>query len=121
MEDLKSKLTHLTNAVGKEYHLKLELEWLEHFPASMVNKESNAFVHRAAEENNYTIKERKIPFKFGEDFGWFSKTYKTAMFGIGAGLSTPALHNADYDFPDEIIQTGFSMFKSIILNILQEK
>ena len=42
------------------------------------------------------------------------------MFGLGAGLDTPALHNADYDFPDEIIETGITMFKSIISNIMKE-
>lgn len=36
------------------------------------------------------------------------------MFGIGAGVDTPALHHADYDFPDEIIETAMQMFKTII-------
>ena len=59
-------------------------------------------------------------FKFGEDFGWFSKKYKTAMFGLGAGIETPALHNANYDFPEEIIETGINMFKTIISKILKQ-
>ena len=42
------------------------------------------------------------------------------MFGLGAGINTPALHNSDYDFPDEIIETGITMFKSIISNIMKE-
>ena len=41
------------------------------------------------------------------------------MFGLGAGVDTPALHNSDYDFPDEIIPTGMEMFKTIISKILQ--
>ncbi|MBO0329568.1 amidohydrolase [[Muricauda] lutisoli] len=121
MDRLKSNLILLLETIAKKHNLILELEWLEYFPASMVDKESNAFVRKAAEANNFTLTERKTPFKFGEDFGWFSKTYKTAMFGVGAGVSTPALHNADYDFPDDIIPTGFSMFKSIVLNVLKEK
>jgi metal-dependent amidase/aminoacylase/carboxypeptidase family protein len=35
------------------------------------------------------------------------------MFGLGAGINTPALHNPDYDFPDEIIATGVSVFYEI--------
>jgi hypothetical protein len=31
--------------------------------------------------------------------------FSGAMFGLGSG-TTPALHNPDYDFPDEIIPTG---------------
>ena len=73
----------------------------------------------AAREHNFTISERGYPFKFGEDFGWYSDRYKTAIFGLGAGLDTPALHSADYDFPDEIITTGTNMFQSIIEHILK--
>ena len=36
------------------------------------------------------------------------------MFGIGAGENHPALHNPDYDFPDEITPYGVQMFHSII-------
>jgi hypothetical protein len=28
------------------------------------------------------------------------------MFGLGSGTDSPALHNPDYDFPDDIITTG---------------
>ena len=118
MDDLKSDLMKLLNDTANQHHLELELDWLEYFPASVVDKESNEFVREAAHINELIITERKTPFKFGEDFGWFSKKYKTAMFGIGAGELTPALHHTDYDFPDELIHTGFSMFKSIILGIL---
>ena len=43
------------------------------------------------------------------------------MFGLGAGINNPALHNSLYDFPDEILETGIDMFKKIIKNILMEK
>jgi len=36
------------------------------------------------------------------------------MFGLGAGKNHPALHAQTYDFPDEIINTGISMFTQII-------
>ena len=42
------------------------------------------------------------------------------MFGLGAGKTTPALHHADYDFPDELIPTGINMFGELIINILAE-
>ena len=28
------------------------------------------------------------------------------MFGLGAGTETPALHNPNYDFPEDLIDTG---------------
>ena len=42
------------------------------------------------------------------------------MFGIGAGENHPALHNPDYDFPDEIIETGVSMFYGITKLVLNK-
>jgi hypothetical protein len=40
------------------------------------------------------------------------------MFGLGAGVATPSLHNPDYDYPDAITETGIRMFSSIINQIL---
>ena len=42
------------------------------------------------------------------------------MFGLGAGLDTPALHNPDYDFPDELIDTGVQLFGGIIDQFLAQ-
>ena len=42
------------------------------------------------------------------------------MFGLGAGINTPALHHNNYDFPEELIETGIKMFTSIITSVLEE-
>jgi metal-dependent amidase/aminoacylase/carboxypeptidase family protein len=39
------------------------------------------------------------------------------MFGLGSGKTTPALHNPDYDFPDEITPYGVKMFFEILKSI----
>ena len=120
MSALRVQINEIIQQVCQIHKLQYEIVWLEYFPAAANDIESNNFIEKAAKENNYKISERPYPFKFGEDFGWFSREYKTAMFGLGAGLDTPALHNAAYDFPDEIIETGIAMFKSIISNIMKE-
>ncbi len=104
----------------KKPGLAYELDWLEYFPASTNDPMCNAFVAKAARANKLKVMERQLPFRFGEDFGWYSKAHKTALFGLGAGTSTPALHHADYDFPDALIETGVNMFKTIISTVLQE-
>ena len=116
---LKTQIEAVLKKTCRIHKLEYEVEWLEYFPASNNNITCNNYIEKAAQENKFKIIKRPYPFKFGEDFGWFSKKYKTAMFGLGAGIDTPALHNADYDFPDEIIETGISMFKSIISNIMK--
>ena len=116
---LKKQIEAVVKKTCHIHKLEYEVEWLEYFPASNNNITCNNYIEKAAQENKFKIIKRPYPFKFGEDFGWFSKKHKTAMFGLGAGIDTPALHNADYDFPDEIIETGISMFKSIISNIMK--
>jgi metal-dependent amidase/aminoacylase/carboxypeptidase family protein len=71
-------------------------------------------VRQAAVKHGKTVSERSYPFKWGEDFGLFTSYYKGCMFGLGAGENMPALHNPDYDFPDELIETGVAVFSGII-------
>ncbi len=116
----KTMIAAIIKKTCQTHKLEHKIEWLEYFPASINDMKSNLFISNAAKQNNYNLINKSHSFKFGEDFGWFSKEYKTAMFGLGAGIHSPALHNADYDFPDELIETGMTMFQSIISNIMKE-
>ena len=119
MTALKSEIEQIVERICNSNRLEYTVEWFEYFPASINNEECNKIVKKAAKANKMKIIERPYPFKFGEDFGWFSKRYRACMFGLGAGLETPPLHNVNYDFPDEIIGTGIDMFKTIITTIIQ--
>ncbi|WP_431160615.1 amidohydrolase [Flagellimonas beolgyonensis] len=120
MELLKTNVLDIVERICAQYGLEHAVEWLEYFPASSNAPECCTAIKEAAKEHNLTFVEKPHPFKFGEDFGWYAKTYKCAMFGLGAGINTPALHNADYDFPDKIIETGIALFISIIRNLLTQ-
>ena len=120
MEAVKSQIVNAVATISAQYQLEHAIEWIEYFPASINDNECNDYVIKAAAENSYKLTQKPHPFKFGEDFGWYAKEYKTAMFGLGAGIETPALHNADYDFPDELIETGITMFQDIIGTILNK-
>ena len=100
--------------------MESDINWFEYFPASKNDSDCNKYVIEAAKENKLEVIAKPYPFTFGEDFGWYSKNYKTAMFGLGAGKESFSLHNANYDFPDEIIETGIHMFKTIIAKIMRE-
>jgi amidohydrolase len=118
MKLLKYNITEIVSDISRTHQLQDNIEWLEYFPASINDADSNEIVKLAAITNGYDITEKNYPFKFGEDFGWYAAHYKTSIFGLGAGVDTPALHNADYDFPDELISTGSDMFKAIVRSIL---
>ncbi|WP_300531579.1 amidohydrolase [uncultured Mameliella sp.] len=55
-------------------------------------------------------KDAAVPMRASEDFGLFGSVMPSAMFFLGAGEGVPALHNPDYDFPDELIGIGAAIF-----------
>lgn len=120
LRKLEANLIKKAKVVAEQYKLELEHEFIQTFYANNNDKEAVGFVKHVATELNYTIEERKYPFKWGEDFGFFTSKYKGSMFGIGSGKNHPALHNPDYDFPDEIIETGINMFYAITKLVLNK-
>jgi amidohydrolase len=105
-------------SAAQKHKLTYEIEWVEEFPATINDSFCVSIIRSGAEENHLVINEIGEPFRWSEDFGYFTQKFKGAMFGIGAGTGHPELHHPDYDFPDEIIVTGTKMFYSIIKKVL---
>lgn len=108
------------------HKLRFETNWFDYFPTTVNDAYCNTLVIKSATKAGLSIQQRPTPFKFGEDFGWFTQSFPGestpgAMFGLGAGEQTPALHNPDYDFPDELIDTGIKVFSGIIEEILGKR
>lgn len=114
LRQLESDIEELSSMIAKEYKLKIEFEYLQTFYASNNDKAAVDIVRKVVNKLELPIKEMKFPFKWGEDFGLFTARYRGCMFGLGAGENVPALHNPDYDFPDELIDTGMKIFSGII-------
>ncbi|MDX1351059.1 MAG: M20/M25/M40 family metallo-hydrolase, partial [Putridiphycobacter sp.] len=109
-------LQNRITAICESYHLTVDYSWTEVFYANMNNAAAVHEIRQAASQNGAEINELKVPFKWGEDFGLFTQIFKGAMFGVGAGEDSPALHNPDYDFPDDILPTAIQTFMQIIRN-----
>tara|TARA_R110001599_G_scaffold24835_4_gene89355 strand:+ start:2951 stop:4087 length:1137 start_codon:yes stop_codon:yes gene_type:complete len=121
MDELMNKIESIAAKVADKHKLSKELLWFDYFAATKNDAFCNKIIKESATENKLDSSSQDYPFKFGEDFGVFTQRYPGAMFGLGSGEETPALHNPDYDFPDEIIETGISMFKEIILKTLANR
>jgi len=119
MKTLEKVLSKKVENICKQQQLNFDIAWIEYFPTTENNNECYEVIKKVAKKNGLDLLEMKHPLKFGEDFGWFSQQYKSAMFGLGAGINHPALHHVDYDFPEEILETGMKMFQGIILEILE--
>jgi len=96
------------------HHLKSLIEWTEEFPVTVNSPEIVSVVRESAETLGLEIVSPETPFLWSEDFGHFSNRYPGALFGLGAGTDSPPLHNPAYDFPDCLIDTGISIFRTII-------
>lgn len=121
MKELESRLIEIVNRASLIYGIKTEVEWTQVFRTTRNDEEAVKYIEQAAKSCDYELSIQETPFKWGEDFGAFTQNYTGAMFAVGAGLDTSALHNDDYDFPDEILMHGVNMFDSIIRQILDTK
>nr|BFF38807.1 amidohydrolase [Tenacibaculum mesophilum] len=119
MKEKQNNLEQLLQKLQEKEKLSINTSWFEEFYANKNNKEAVEYIKKVAEQLNLSINEINTPFKWGEDFGLFTQQYKGAMFGLGAGKNTPALHNPDYDFPDEITVTGAQLFYNILKEVQQ--
>lgn len=118
MKELEKRIERFVERIGKKYELEMEGEWVEEFYSSHNDADAMDFVRAAVNELGGDLKEKEVPFKWGEDFGMFTHHYRGAMFCLGAGRDHPALHHPDYDFPDELIQTGVRVFYATLNQIL---
>ncbi|MFT7114676.1 MAG: amidohydrolase [Candidatus Azotimanducaceae bacterium] len=118
MENKRAAIIRFTDEICKKHQLTYSLTWTEEFYANMNNSEAVDLIRKASNQLQLHTTEKESPFTWGEDFGLFTQKYKGAMFGLGSGTNTPALHNPDYDYPDHITVTGIQMFHSIIQQIL---
>lgn len=117
MELLTSYSEKIIRNISQKENLECEILYSEEFPASVNNDQCLAYVKQAAKNNKLEIETLENPFKWSEDFGYYGLLYKSCLFGLGAGISQPPLHNPDYDFPDEIVETGINMFYNIYKKI----
>ena len=114
---LEKNILEGTEKIARKFELKWQHAFTQTFFANSNDSTAISFVKKAAQQLNLSITEREFPFKWGEDFGFLTSQYKGCMFGIGSGENHPALHNPDYDFPDEILILGVNMFYNIIQHV----
>jgi len=121
MKLLGDSIIEIVSKICSEESLGYEYEYSEDFPATVNDRECFGIIKKAASENGLRTVTIDKPFRWSEDFAYYTNKYRGGFFGLGSGLSQPKLHNPDYDFPDEIIQTGIKMFYQIYIEILEQQ
>lgn len=120
---LERKMKEIESLVGetcRSYSLEYSINWLERFHATSNDPLANELILEAARQLELTTHELSNPNKFGEDFGLFTQKYRGALFGLGAGENHPPLHSSNYDFPDDLLETGVNIFTKILDQVLSD-
>lgn len=98
--------------------LACALSWVEEFPVTENDALAVAVVQAAAARLGLEVAEpEESPFRWSEDFGWFTREATGALFGLGSGVDQPVLHAPDYDFPDELLPTAVDLYMAILAEL----
>lgn len=114
LKERSSVLEKRAHSIGDHFGLKTTVDWTEEFSANNNAPQVVEQIKSAATELGLTVQQLSLPMKWGEDFGLFTQHYTGAMFGLGAGENSPALHNPDYDFNDDLIEPGSQVFEHVV-------
>ncbi len=120
LEKLTEKAEELVHEWGAKAGLEVEIAYTEEFFSTAGDRASVDTVRKAGKEAGAELIELEAPFKWCEDFNHFTNAHGGALFGLGAGVQTPQLHNPDYDFPDAVIPTGVAVFRNILEAITEK-
>jgi amidohydrolase len=119
MDLLTNQCEKIIHEISSSEKLSYEISYNEVFPATVNNDQCVDMVEQSAKQLGLELEYLKTPFKWSEDFGYFSEKYKACYFGLGSGFNQPQLHNPDFDFPEDIIKTGIELFYTIYKSILK--
>jgi amidohydrolase len=118
MADLVAAAEHLARTAAAEAGLGCSIDYHEIFVASLNAPEAVSILRAALDAEGILHDEAGLPMRGSEDFGTFGHGAKSAMFFLGAGERHAALHNPDYDFPDDLIAIGARVFLRVAHDLL---
>jgi len=118
MAELCADAEKLAERAAAEHQLACAISYHEIFVASVNETEAVRHLQRALDDEGVRHSDDALPMRASEDFGLFGRNSKSAMFFLGAGENHPALHNPDYDFPDDLIPIGSRVFMRVAANLL---
>ena len=114
LRQLTESTVALSEYVAKEFKLKFSHSVHEDFVATMNSDKLTDIVERSAQELRLSVNKISNPFPWSEDFGRFGTLCPVCLFGLGSGLEHEPLHSPNYEFEDEIIDTGIEVFEKIV-------
>ncbi|PCI88611.1 MAG: peptidase M20 [Hyphomicrobiales bacterium] len=118
IKKMQNQLDIFIQKSSRKHNLGYDYNLDEPFDASINDDKAADKIRQACADENKPVTELDTTWRASEDFGQFANINKSAMFQLGSGVDQPYLHNPDFNFPDELIETGHDIFYRLITNIL---
>ncbi|MBR5947421.1 MAG: M20/M25/M40 family metallo-hydrolase [Clostridia bacterium] len=115
IETLEKSIIDIAEIVCERHGLTCSVSYSDTFPETRNDGECAEKVREAATALELPIAEWNEPFRSSEDFGYYTKKTKGALFYIGSGVLHAPLHTVDYDFADELIGVSARLYASVAL------
>ena len=96
--------------------IRIEHSLHDCFPETRNHEASLAKIIRAAQDLQIPVIQMEKLWRASEDFGWYLKECPGAIIYIGNGERYPALHTEEFDFNDNILETGVDLFAGLVRN-----
>jgi amidohydrolase len=114
LELMAAQVIDLCRAKAKDHLFDFSFSEHEAFAATNCDDRCIDLIRQAATHLELNLGQLEEPFRWSEDFGRFGSVCPIGFFGLGSGLEQPALHDPEFDFPDDILEIGMTMFWEII-------
>lgn len=118
MQLLVTEARQLASDAATSAGLQVDFEVVDEFAASINDTEATQIACAAMQAIGVAHGDAGLPMRASEDFGVFGHNAKAAMLCLGPGEHYAALHNPDYDFPDDLLPVGTSIFERITRDLL---
>lgn len=114
MMDLVAEAEVLVTETAQKHSLSVTWDYDDVFSGCVNDPALTKVAQSTLEEAGFFVTQGVLPMRWSEDFGLYSEIAQSVMLFPGSGEGTPALHNPDYDFPDELIRIGTEAFMAIL-------
>ena len=114
MDQLQKNLEEKAMAEAEKYGLECSFAYYDEFPETASTDAEVDKVVAACEKLNVPVYYQELPTRGSEDFGYFTKKAPGAIFWLGNGEEEPGVHDAKFDFKDDIMPTATAIFLELM-------
>ncbi|HBM16389.1 MAG TPA: amidohydrolase [Lentisphaeria bacterium] len=119
-QKIEKRMKKMIRSICKMYGAAFEFKYDFLYIPTVNNRTAVEFAekvtHKYFGKSSWETKDR--PVMGSEDFSFFIKGYPGAFINVGLGENSPGLHTSAFDFNDESLKYGVTMFCALALEYL---